>query len=100
MFIVTNRNVNKNGKDLKLFGDTANENGPNELRLVAAEKKEGKWTVNILPDKITEKMKTEVNLTDAGVTYYASDYVAAVLFKKLQAEKRNLLFLSMVIIIT
>ncbi len=92
MFIVTNRNVNRNGRDLKIFGDTVNEHGPNELRLASAEKKEGKWAVNILPDKMTEEMKAEANLTDTGVTYYASDYVAAVLFKKLQTEKRNLLF--------
>lgn len=39
MFIVTNRNVNRNGRDLKIFGDTVNEHGPNELRLASAEKK-------------------------------------------------------------
>ncbi|OMP94770.1 alpha/beta hydrolase [Raoultella terrigena] len=92
MFIITNRKLNVSGKGTKAFGQTPNEFGPNELRLVSVEKNGDNWTVNILPDKATEKMKTDAELNETGRVYFASDYVASILFKKLQAEKKNLLF--------
>ncbi|WP_437891377.1 alpha/beta hydrolase [Phytobacter sp. V91] len=92
MFLVTNRKLNTAGKGIKAFGLTPNESGPNELRLVSAEKKGDDWAVNIIPDKATDKMKTDAGLNETGKQYFASDYVASILFKKLQTEKRNLLF--------
>ena len=34
MYVVTNRKVNDKEKGIKVFGDTPNPVGPNELRLV------------------------------------------------------------------
>ena len=92
MFLVTNRKLNVGGRGIKAFGLTPNESGPNELRLVSAEKNGENWKVNIIPDEATDKMKKDAELNENGRAYYASDYVASVLFKKLQADKRNLLF--------
>ncbi len=50
ILIVTNRNLNRNRTDEKAFGDGFNAKGPMELRLATAEKKNGKWHVDVVPE--------------------------------------------------
>lgn len=92
MFLVTNRKISVGGRGINAFGQTPNESGPNELRLAFAEKNGTNWKVNVIPDVATEKMKKDAELKENGRSYFASDYVASILFNKLQSEKRNLLF--------
>lgn len=91
MFIVTNRAVDESASGLKRLGAKPNSEGPHELRLVEAQKKGGRWNIDILPDTITDKMKREVGIKDPGQVF-ASRYVARRLLKQVQGEKRNFLF--------
>ncbi len=55
MLIVTNRNIIKSNfvdgvGDHKAFGDGVNSKGPNEVRLATAEKKNGKWKVQLVKE--------------------------------------------------
>ncbi|MCU7844083.1 MAG: alpha/beta hydrolase [Candidatus Thiodiazotropha sp. (ex Monitilora ramsayi)] len=62
MLIVTNRNIVKSNfkdgvGDEGAFGDDVNSKGPNEVRLAYAEKKQGKWRVELVkePSRITAR---------------------------------------------
>ncbi len=92
MFIVTNRDVREDGKGLDILGSTPNSKGPNELRLVEAEKKSGRWRIELLPDEVPVAMRDAAGLPDLGQPTYASEYVAHVLFRRLRESKKNLLF--------
>lgn len=74
MFIVTNRNIVMRGEGVEKLGPRLNDRGPAELRLVEAIKKNGKWVVNVLPDKLAPALKTEVGIKEKGEVY-ASEYV-------------------------
>lgn len=50
ILIITNRNVQKKFKDHRAFGDGFNSRGPMELRLATAEKKQGKWRVDMVAE--------------------------------------------------
>ncbi len=91
MYLVTNRNVTGSQDDLKKLGPKPNPKGPNELRLARATKKATGWKVEVLRDKLDNKMKKEVGIK-SDKTFYASHYVARKLIKDLQKKKRNLLF--------
>ncbi len=91
MFIVTNRAIDESASGLNKLGAKPNSEGPNELRLVEAQKSAGRWNIDILPDAITDKMKREVDITDTGPVF-ASRYVARKLLKQVRTEKRNFLF--------
>jgi len=91
MYIVTNRSINESARGLQKLGSKPNAEGANELRLVEASKKAGRWHINILADKLDRKMKREIGLTGEE-TVYASQYVAQKLLKRVQQNKRNLLF--------
>jgi hypothetical protein len=43
MYVVTNRTVDPTKKGLAIFGQTPNELGPNELRLVAVTRRGGEY---------------------------------------------------------
>jgi esterase/lipase superfamily enzyme len=53
MYVITNRNLQPNESPVKRFGENFNVLGPNELRLVEANKINGSWQVDVLPDRIT-----------------------------------------------
>lgn len=95
MFIVTNRNIrNETGADFGVVGETFNEKGPAELRLLEAKRRGRKWNVRVLPDEVSDEMLAEVGierppptLSEDGRTkkktpVYASQYA----FKKIVAQ--------------
>lgn len=92
MFIITNREVNNSARGLARLGATPNIKGPNELRLVEAEKKSRSWSITILPDEITPAMRKRAGIKQSETPVYASEYVARILFARIRKEKRNLLF--------
>lgn len=91
MFIVTNRAVDEAASGLKKLGSKPNSEGPNELRLIEAHKKAGRWQLDLLPDTITAAMKREVGIKDDGPVF-ASRYVARRLLQEVQQRQRNFLF--------
>lgn len=91
MFIVTNRNINEQGKGLDILGPRPNPQGPNELRLVEATKSSSGWQIRIIPDKLDDQMKKEVGILDEG-DVYGSAYAARKVLKQIQRNKQNLLF--------
>ena len=88
MFIVTNREVDDHNekKGVERFGKKLNPNGALELRMAEASKQKGGWSVNILPDVLTPKLKKEVGL-QAGGTVYASQYVARKLLSRVNPAR-------------
>ena len=60
MFIVTNRQVVQDAKGFDKLGSKPNAEGPNELRLVEATKRNKRWVIKILPDKLYDAMMTAV----------------------------------------
>ncbi|MBN1991236.1 MAG: alpha/beta hydrolase [Anaerolineae bacterium] len=91
MFVVTNRSINENAEGLEKLGSIPNPKGPNELRLVEATKEAGDWQINIVPDTLNEKMKSEVGITGPE-TAYGSQYVARKVFERVGKGQRNFLF--------
>lgn|SRR3990167_317108 len=92
MFIVTNRDVKPSASGLKQLGLKPNSEGPNELRLVEAEKVGGKWAIKILPNVLTASMRKAVGLANTSEVKYASEYVARVINERIQKQQKNLLF--------
>lgn len=82
MFIVTNRQVVQDAKGFDKLGSKPNAEGPNELRLVEATKRNKRWVIKILPDKLDDAMMKEVSLAPTigpdgkPQPVYASQYVA------------------------
>lgn len=80
MFIVTNREVDETQTSPdKAFGPRPNPLGPNELRMAWAERRGGRWHVQVLPDVITDAMAAEVGLpppSASGEKVFASRYLA------------------------
>ncbi|MDE8741009.1 alpha/beta hydrolase [Pectobacterium polaris] len=92
MFIVTNREVKPSASGLKKLGHTPNPKGSNELRLVEANRSNGTWNINILPDVLTAPMKKEIGLENSNRKLHASDYVARIVIERVQKNKKNVLF--------
>ena len=92
MFIVTNREVydDNKRKGIERFGIKLNPKGALELRMAEASKQRGGWRVNILPDKLTTKLKQEVGLPTRE-TVYAGHYVARKLLDKVNPERARAL---------
>lgn len=72
MFIVTNRQVFENRKDLKAFGPKLNPEGANELRMAEAKRVGGKWKIDILPDTVSPAMIAETGIEPGA---FSSAYV-------------------------
>jgi esterase/lipase superfamily enzyme len=72
MFIVTNRQVFENRRNLKAFGPKPNPEGPNELRMAEAKKVGGAWKIKILPDTVSAAMANEVGIAEGA---FSSAYV-------------------------
>lgn len=86
MFIVTNRNITT-GRGVKQLGPRLNELGPNELRIVEANKRGGKWRVDVLPDELTPELKQQIGVTKKGKVL-ATEY----LYSKVLAQVNPSMF--------
>ena len=91
MYLITNRRVNEGKKGVSLLGDEPNQKGPNELRLVEAKKKGGKWQLTVLKDELTNDQKTELGLAK-NRKYYASHLAAIKTIERARKEKKSILF--------
>lgn len=109
MFVITNRQLHSSRRGLDRLGHRPNEAGPNELRVVEATRRRSKWSINILPDRLTAKYRTAIGLPArptaaerrSGREYYASHYAAEMLLDRVNprgsksggtGEGRNLVF--------
>ncbi|NNE07704.1 MAG: alpha/beta hydrolase [Gemmatimonadetes bacterium] len=90
MFVVTNRVVKEKARTLNAVGAAPNENGPNEIRFMRANKVRGNWQIQILPDVLNDDWKKDGGITDPDPVY-ASRYVGKALFEELEKKKKNLL---------
>ncbi|MAA74327.1 MAG: hypothetical protein CMN28_06425 [Salinisphaeraceae bacterium] len=91
MFGVTNRRVIESASGLDKLGSRPNPKGPNELRLFSARPRGQGWSVDILPDTLTNAMKDELG-APRNQRQLASYYVARKIFEQARGEKRNVLF--------
>ncbi len=85
MFLVTNRRIlGQSGACSDVLGSTPNELGPNELRIVEAVRRRGKWHLVVLPDKATKFMRDDARPKDSHIT----SYVAAKLLDRINPQAR------------
>jgi esterase/lipase superfamily enzyme len=85
MIIITNRNIQLKSRPEERYGRKFNDENPDELTLATANKKEGKWEVNIIDDDFdSDKVDSNVE--------YASEKVFRELQLKMKTEKKNCLF--------
>ncbi len=99
MYLITNRELNKKSKGLKFFGKQPNAKGPNELRLVEANKASKSWVVKEIYDQLTpkaaESLSNEYNLgLDVTKKWHASLKVACKLFDQAREQKKSILFFT------
>lgn len=97
MYIVTNRQMNMNKKQLDVFGSTPNHKGPNELRLARIDADNGEYKVELLSDKLTRKRVQELKdkhglSIEPSTEWYMSFEVACELFERARQENKHLLF--------
>jgi len=81
MIIVTNRRFSKNASATRKFGKEFNLRGPDELMIAKADKIDGKWNVQILPEKTIFE----------GKDMFSSEKEFIVLQKRLIKDKKNCL---------
>lgn len=97
MYIATNRQIHETEKDLKVFGATPSEHGPNELRLANVTKTGNSFEVELIDDVLSRdevaQMIEEYDLIlDPEQTWHASLRVAAEMLKKAEKQSKHLLF--------
>ncbi|MHC4107425.1 MAG: alpha/beta hydrolase [Planctomycetota bacterium] len=103
MFIITNREVRPRDKGLARLGPKPNHRGPNELRVVEAKQRKGRWVITVLPDELTKRYREAIGMPgvptrkerESGVRYYASRYAAEMIIRRVNPDQgagRNLLF--------
>jgi esterase/lipase superfamily enzyme len=97
MYLITNRRVDPGGSGVEKLGKRPNQKGNNELRVARASKSGRGLRLEILGDEIdraeAREYIDEFSLDlDPDAQHYCSLKVACELFRKLQDEKRNLLF--------
>ncbi len=95
MYLVTNRAMG-NGHTMRVFGDTPNAAGPNELRMVQITEKNGKREVELIDDELSsakvKQLKTKFNLDiDTTIPWHGSLEVACNLFEKSRDENKPIL---------
>lgn len=66
MYVVTNRRIRRRQSGFDILGDRPHEKGPNELRLLDVDRRDNKWLVNLLPDRISVKERKEVGMPRRG----------------------------------
>lgn len=96
MYLITNRALNK-GEGLSVFGKSLSPKGPNEIRVVAVNKKNKSWSVKVVTDKLTKEtvkeLKKKYSLDiDINTEWHGSLRVACELFERAQNEKKSILF--------
>jgi esterase/lipase superfamily enzyme len=96
MYLVTNRVISK-GSTIKVFGDIPSPQGPNELRIVEVNKKDNKWKITPVKNKLTvsqiEKLSKDNNLNiDTGLPWHGSLEVACKIFGQAKKENKTILF--------
>ncbi|MEM9056066.1 MAG: alpha/beta hydrolase [Pseudomonadota bacterium] len=94
MFVITNRQIDKNAKGIAMFGKRPNEQGPNELRLLDVKSDN---SVKLLGDQLSttevEKLAKRHKLPiDTDAPHYQSLAVACQLFQRARSEKKPILF--------
>ena len=75
MFVVTNREIRAQKGGVNVLGATPNVKGPNELCLVEATKRAGKWQVEVLPDEVPLARLRDIG-KGAGDDPHVAGYVA------------------------
>lgn len=96
MYVVTNRTLDPNKKGLAIFGQTPNERGPNELRLVGVTRPGGKYQTELLADELSAAQVEALNAQhglalDPSAKHYASLRVACELMDQARKDKRHVL---------
>ncbi|MFK7961973.1 MAG: alpha/beta hydrolase [Phycisphaerales bacterium] len=97
MFVITNRQLHAGRKGLARLGHRPNEAGPNELRVVQARRRGRSWSINILPDRLTARYRTAIDLParptarerNSGKEYFASHYAAQMIFDRVNPQERG-----------
>lgn len=96
MYLITNRTLTK-AKNLKVFGETPNPKGPNELRMVNVVKSGSEWEVepviDELPIETVKELKSKYSLDiDIDLPWHGSLKIACELFEKAHTENKSILF--------
>ncbi len=97
MYLITNRALKPENKGLHVFAKTPNPAGPNELRLMRVNKKNGGWMARPIIDKLTpatvKALKKKYNLDlDISRPWHGSLKVACELFDQARRQNKSILF--------
>lgn len=97
MFVITNREVNRERHDLAALGEKPNPSGPSELRFVEVEKRGGDFHIQVLDEHLSKselkQLITDYKLDiDGSRDWFVSLRVACELFDKARRENRHILF--------
>jgi|AntDeeMinimDraft_5_1070356.scaffolds.fasta_scaffold08039_1 esterase/lipase superfamily enzyme len=90
MYGVTNRQVHPRKQGTDKLGAKPNARGPNELRLFKAQKADNGWQLEIISDRLSATMKSEVG-APVNKPAFGSYYVAKKVLCQAREEKRNVL---------
>lgn len=91
MFIVTNRHVDPSKSGPAVLGARPNELGSNELRVVEAQRRGRGWSLNVLPDEMTQAQKRELGMESIEEPLYASTYASRKVLQDARKTGRNIL---------
>lgn len=91
MYGITNRQLRPRETGTAVLGPKPSPEGPNELRLFEATKAGTGWHLEIIADRLTRDMKSEVD-APANKKAFGSYYVAKKILQQAREEKRNVLF--------
>lgn len=99
MFLITNRELDKKGKGLRVFGKKPNAEGPNELRLVEVNRVPRSWQVKEVPDKLTLKAVKTLNSKyklglDLSKQWHGSLKIACEIFEQARTQQKSILFFT------
>jgi esterase/lipase superfamily enzyme len=97
VYLITNRDIDRNKKGLGKFGKKLNSDGPNTLRLMKVTASGRSWQVTEVADRLTQStvkdLKARYKLDiDLRADWYASLKVACELFDQARNEKKSILF--------
>lgn len=94
MFLVTNRAIDRRASGLDRLRSIPSDCGPNELRVVEARRRDGRWAVRLLPDRadrhMTRVIRRAIKLP-TGAPLRASQYAAAQTMAAARRSGRNVL---------
>jgi esterase/lipase superfamily enzyme len=95
MYVITNREIVKGARGLKIFGKKPNSEGPNELRLLSVKKTTRSWQVKEVADKLgkstvntlNEKYQLDIDTTQP---WFGSLKVACELYDLARRENKSI----------